>query len=63
MSDEIIKGQPLNAEDDLILEKHLESISRQPILMEEVAKQLLTLELAIPGVYATVLTRTDQPIT
>lgn len=50
-----IKGQPLDAEDNLILEKHIESISRQPILMEDLAKQLLTLELAIPGIYISVI--------
>lgn len=55
----IIKGRPPNAEETFIHEKHLESISRQPILMEEVAKQLLTLELAIPGIYATVLKLTS----
>ena len=50
-----IKGRPPNANEKFIREKHLESISHQPILMDEVAKQLLTLELAIPGVYATAL--------
>lgn len=51
----IVKGRPPNAEEKFIREKHLESISRQPALMDEIAKQLLTLELAIPGLYATVL--------
>ena len=54
-----VRGRPPNDEEKFIREKHLESISRQPILMEEVAKQLLTLELAIPGIYATVLKLTS----
>ena len=51
----IITGRPPNTEEAFIKEKYLESISRQPGLMDDVAKQLLTLELAIPGIYVTVL--------
>lgn len=51
----VIKGRSPNKEEIFINEKYLESISKQPELMDSVAKQLLTLELAIPGIYASVL--------
>jgi len=55
MNQNIIKGRQPNADERFIREKHLESLTRQPMLMNELAKQLLTLELAIPGLFATVL--------
>ena len=51
----IIKGRPPNNEEEFIKEKYLESISKQPELMDNIAKQIITLELAIPGLYASAL--------
>ena len=51
----VVKGRPLNADETYIREKYLEGISKQPELMDSVAKQLLTLELAIPGLYVSIL--------
>ncbi|HHJ13231.1 MAG TPA: hypothetical protein ENJ79_02485 [Gammaproteobacteria bacterium] len=50
-----IKGRPPRKEEAFIREKYDESFSAQGELMDNVAKQLLTLELAIPGLYATAL--------
>lgn len=51
----VIKGRPPNTDETYIREKYLEGISKQPELMDGVAKQLLTLELAIPGLYVSIL--------
>lgn len=50
-----IKGRPPNTEETFIKEKYLESISQQPALIHDVIKQLFTVELAIPGIYITIL--------
>lgn len=49
------KGRPPNKEEEFIKEKYLEGISKQPELMDSIAKQMLTLELAIPGLYVSAL--------
>lgn len=59
MDKPILKGRPPNTEEIYIKEKYLESLTKQPDLMNDVAKQLLTLELAIPGLYASVLKLTS----
>lgn len=56
MTSELIKkGRPPRKEESFLRQKYDESFSAQSELMDNVAKQLLTLELAIPGLYATVL--------
>jgi hypothetical protein len=50
-----VTTQPLSTIDKKLEEKFAESITQQSELMDTLGKQLLTLELAIPGVYATVL--------
>lgn len=50
-----ISTRPLNENEKLLREKFYESISSQSDLMDKLAERLLTLELAIPGLYATVL--------
>ena len=54
-----IRGRPPNKAEQFIDEKYLETVSKQPDLMDSVARQLLTLELAIPGIYASVLKLTS----
>jgi len=53
-------GQPLTTRPPdtygkKLREKYIESFANQSDLMDKLAQQLLTLELAIPGLYATVL--------
>jgi hypothetical protein len=50
-----ISTRPLNDNEKLMREKFYESIVAQSDLMDKLAERLLTLELAIPGLYATVL--------
>lgn len=50
-----LSTRPLNSADTLLRDKFAESIVGQSELMDKVAQQLITLELAIPGLYATVL--------
>ena len=58
MSDDatpIITTEPLSDEAVFLQQKYRESIANQTELMDKLATQLITLELAIPGLYATVL--------
>ena len=55
MSEDIIQTRPPNPGEILLREKFYESVTAQDELMGKVTGQLLTLELAIPGLYATVL--------
>lgn len=50
-----IPTAPLTEGEIKLLEKFHEDIARQSDRMDDLAKQLITLELAIPGLYATVL--------
>jgi len=50
-----VKTQALLTIDKKLEEKFAESIAEQSKLMDEVGKQLLTIELALPAIYATVL--------
>ena len=54
MSNQPISTQPLG-ENEKLLEKFHESIAAQSDLMDKMSERLLTLELAIPGLYATAL--------
>ena len=56
MNDEtILTTQPVSSSDTVLREKFAESIAGQSELMDKLGQQLITLELAIPGLYATVL--------
>jgi hypothetical protein len=55
MSDRPISTRPLNENEKLLREKFYESLAAQSDLMDKLAERLLTLELAIPGLYAAVL--------
>ncbi len=50
-----IPTRPVNENEKILLEKFYENITAQSDLMDKLSERLLTLELAIPGVYATVL--------
>jgi len=55
MNDQPISTRPLNDNEKLLREKFYASIVAQSDLMDKLAERLLTLELAIPGLYATAL--------
>jgi len=55
MSDQPISTAPLSDNEKLLREKFYESIAAQSDLVDKMSERLLTLELAIPGLYATVL--------
>ena len=56
---ELLTTRPLNSGETLLQEKFAESIAGQSDLMDKLGQQLITLELAIPGLYATVLKLTQ----
>jgi hypothetical protein len=55
MTNQPLVTRPPNTYEEKIKEKYAESFANQSDLMDKLAQQLLTLELAIPGLYATVL--------
>jgi len=55
MSNEILPTRPPNPGEKVLRDKFYESVAAQDELMGKVLGQLLTLELAIPGLYATAL--------
>lgn len=55
MPNKPISTRPLNENEKLLREKFYESIVAQSDLMDKLSERLLTLELAIPGAYATAL--------
>jgi len=55
MSEQPIPTRPVNRQENLLRDKFYESIAGQSDLMDNLAVRLLTLELAIPGIYATAL--------
>ena len=55
MSNTAIPTRPPSNSDTLLREKFDESIAAQSEQMDKLGQQLITLELAIPGLYATVL--------
>jgi hypothetical protein len=59
MSEETISTRPVNRSEELLREKFAESIAEQSALMDKLGRQLITLELAVPGLYATVLKLTQ----
>ncbi|MCP4710925.1 MAG: hypothetical protein GY869_20065 [Planctomycetes bacterium] len=55
MSGNPIRTVPPSTVDKLLQEKYAESIAGQSDLMDKLGRQLITIELAIPGLYATAL--------
>jgi hypothetical protein len=55
MSKSPLSTRPLTSSETVLRDKFAESLVGQSELMDKVAQQLITLELAIPGLYATVL--------
>ena len=55
MSNRPISTRPIHDNEKLLRDKFYESIAAQSDLMDKLSGQLLTLELAIPGIYATAL--------
>ncbi len=55
MEDRPIPIRPPSRRDELIQERYIEEVARQGEHMDALARQLITLELAIPGLYATLL--------
>lgn len=64
MGDKPISTRPMNDNEKLMREKFYESIVAQSDLVDKLSEHLLTLELAIPGLFATVvkLTGGDKTI-
>jgi len=59
MSESAISTRPPNKGEELLREKFAESVVAQSELMDKLAQQVITLELAVPGLYATVLKLTQ----
>lgn len=55
MSTKPIATRPLHDNEKLLREKFYESVAAQSDLMDKLSERLLTLELAIPGLYAAAL--------
>ncbi len=55
MNEPPIPTGPPSRQDQLLQDKLIEDITGQGTRMDELARQLITLELAIPGIYATAL--------
>jgi hypothetical protein len=56
---EILPTRPVNSAEKVLREKFAESFAGQAEQMDKLGQQLITLELAIPGLYATVLKLTE----
>ena len=59
MDDQPISTRPLRSSENLLRDKFYERYAAQSDLMDKLGQQLVTLELAIPGLYATVLKLTQ----
>lgn len=55
MAKEPIPTRPVSENENLLRKKFYESIAAQSDLMDKLAERLLTLELGIPGLFATVV--------
>ncbi len=55
MANQPISTRPVSKNEELLRQKFYESIAAQSDLMDKLSEKLLTLELAIPGLFATVL--------
>ena len=59
MSKAVLDTRPPTNPETILRDKFAETIVNQSELMDKLAQQLITLELAIPGLYATVLQLTQ----
>ena len=55
MTNQILKGQPPQPADEALLKAYHDAVIKQVDLYVDLAKELLKLELAIPGLYAAAL--------
>ena len=55
MTTEILNGQPPQPADEALLKAYHDAVIKQADLYVDLAKELLKLELAIPGIYAAAL--------
>lgn len=55
MNDTVTPTRPINDQEKLLRQKFYEAMVTQNDLLDKLAERLLTLELAIPGLYATAL--------
>ncbi len=55
MSEKPLPTRPVSENENLLRKKFYENVSAQSDLMDKLSAQILTLELAIPGLFATVL--------
>jgi hypothetical protein len=55
MNDPIIRTRPVESGEAILKDKFAESIAQQSELMDKLGQQLIAIELAIPGLYATAL--------
>ena len=55
MPNDPLPSRPVNSSEKVLRDKFAESVAKQSELMDTLGRQLITLELAIPGIYATVL--------
>ena len=63
MTTEILNGQPPQSTDEALIKAYHDAVIKQADLYVDLAKELLKLELAIPGIYAAALKLvTDQPL-
>ena len=61
MTTEILDGQPPQPADEVLIKAYHDAVIKQADLYVDLAKELLKLELAIPGIYAAALKLvTDQ---
>lgn len=59
MNDQPIATRPPNSSEKLLRDKFMERYAAQSDRLDKLGQQLITLELAIPGLYATVLKLTQ----
>jgi hypothetical protein len=55
MSDNVLSTRPINSSEKVLRDKFAEQLAGQSEQMDSLARQLITLELAVPGIYAAVL--------
>ncbi len=55
MPEKVIPARPMSKSEELLRTKFYESVAAQSDLMDKLAERLLTLELAIPGLFAAAL--------
>lgn len=55
----VVTGRPVRNTETKLQEKFVEAIAEQGALLDKLAQQLITLSLAIPGLYATALKLTQ----